>query len=80
MNRLEIKLIQHSFFLSAAADFVLHSHHDVCRRCLIVCYIVTKFDLHKQYYREKSMAKAKLSWINVSFGNISECVVGIHLL
>ena len=27
---------------------------------LIVSYIITKFDLHKQYHREKSMAKGKV--------------------
>ena len=32
VNRLEIKLISHSFLLFAAAGFVLHSHHNMCRR------------------------------------------------
>ena len=38
---------------------------------LFVCYIVTRFDLHKQLIIEKKVwQKAKFSLINVSFDNL----------
>ena len=49
---------------------------------LVVCYIVTRFDLDQQYFGGggKYDKEAKLSLINVSYDHRSKCVVRIHLV
>ena len=59
----EIKLILHSFFavyshrFSLACQVMLSVGGDKRLIHLVVCYIVTRFDLDQQYLGEKSMTK-----------------------